>query len=239
MTGLLQRLGARATGQAWAVRADTRLPFGAERMAPLPAAMDAAPAQAAVQPHGVLQQQRADTGSVSAPLEAQAMPHALLPAARTTQQTHAAQASPANATATRMQQHPRMPATPLRSSNHAPDAQPQPASEPARARAEATAPATSTAAADSDMPQPLLPTTGGTAPRQPRVLHAAWPATAAIPTGAQRTQAAAPQETEVHIHIGRIDVTALHEAPRAKARPRERAQPMSLDAYLARRKDST
>jgi hypothetical protein len=48
-------------------------------------------------------------------------------------------------------------------------------------------------------------------------------------------QAAASQETEVHIHIGRIDVTALHEAPRPKARPRERAQPVSLDAFLAAR----
>ena len=89
------------------------------------------------------------------------------------------------------------------------------------------------------MPQPLLPTTASTVPRQPHVLHAAWPATAAIITGAQRGQASAPQETEVHIHIGRIDVTALHEAPRAKARPRERAQPMSLDAYLAKRKGAT
>jgi hypothetical protein len=48
-------------------------------------------------------------------------------------------------------------------------------------------------------------------------------------------QAATAQETEVHIHIGRIEVTALHEAPRPAARPRERPQPVSLDAYLAAR----
>lgn len=40
---------------------------------------------------------------------------------------------------------------------------------------------------------------------------------------------------EVHISIGRIEVTALHEAPAAKSTPRRRQPPMSLDDYLARR----
>lgn len=39
---------------------------------------------------------------------------------------------------------------------------------------------------------------------------------------------------EVHVHIGRIEVTALQDAPAAKPRTRGR-QPMSLDEYLARR----
>lgn len=43
-----------------------------------------------------------------------------------------------------------------------------------------------------------------------------------------------PAPNEVHVHIGRIEVTAMHEAPPAKPRERGR-QPMSLDEYLARR----
>lgn len=41
--------------------------------------------------------------------------------------------------------------------------------------------------------------------------------------------------TEVHIHIGRIDVTAMHEAPAPRPRPKQRPAPRSLDAYLAAR----
>jgi hypothetical protein len=59
----------------------------------------------------------------------------------------------------------------------------------------------------------------------------------------QGRQARAPGETrapdapnEVHVHIGRIEVTAVHEP--ATAKPKARApgrQPMSLENYLARR----
>lgn len=246
MTGLLQRLGARATGTAWPVRADARLPFGAERMAPLPAAADtvaeeaAEAAEAAAQPRGAPQRQRAGTGPAAAPCAAEALPQALLPAARTLQQADPAQAIPASQPATRLQQHPDTPAAPQRISarapdapdaSDAPDAQPQSDDEPARTATQAAR----AFAAATDAPTPLLPTTAGTASPQPPARHAAWPTA----IGTQHSPTAAPQETEVHIHIGRIDVTALHEAPRAKAKPRERAQPMSLDAYLARRKGAT
>lgn len=55
---------------------------------------------------------------------------------------------------------------------------------------------------------------------------------------AQRTPAAAESATEVHVHIGRIEVTAV-QAP-AAPRPAARGgpQPMSLDEYLARRERS-
>ena len=47
---------------------------------------------------------------------------------------------------------------------------------------------------------------------------------------------AAATDTEVHIHIGRIEVTAVQEnAAPTRPGPRERVQPMSLDAYLARK----
>lgn len=47
---------------------------------------------------------------------------------------------------------------------------------------------------------------------------------------------AADDTTEVHIHIGRVEVTAVHEAPEPSTQPRKRQAPMSLDAYLAARK---
>jgi hypothetical protein len=47
----------------------------------------------------------------------------------------------------------------------------------------------------------------------------------------------APTETaaEVHIHIGRIEVTAVHEASRPRRERAPSAPSMSLDAYLAKR----
>ena len=41
--------------------------------------------------------------------------------------------------------------------------------------------------------------------------------------------------TEVHIHIGRIEVTAVQEAPAPRTQPRKRPAPTSLEAYLAGR----
>ncbi|MDB5733109.1 MAG: hypothetical protein JWQ03_3004, partial [Variovorax sp.] len=62
------------------------------------------------------------------------------------------------------------------------------------------------------------------------------------PQGAARPRAAAgltadDGNTEVHIHIGRIDVTAAHDAPPARRRSAAAAPPapMSLDGYLAAR----
>ena len=46
-----------------------------------------------------------------------------------------------------------------------------------------------------------------------------------------------PETTEVHVHIGRIEVTAVHEDPPQRTKPVEGRKPMSLDQYLARRKE--
>lgn len=46
---------------------------------------------------------------------------------------------------------------------------------------------------------------------------------------------AASVDTEVHIHIGRIDVTAVPEAPAPRRSEPKVQAPMSLDAYLAQR----
>lgn len=48
-------------------------------------------------------------------------------------------------------------------------------------------------------------------------------------------QASVEETTEVHVSIGRIEVTAVHEAPPAKPPPPRRAGPMTLAEYLARR----
>jgi hypothetical protein len=75
-------------------------------------------------------------------------------------------------------------------------------------------------------PQPtrLLPLT---ATRPPRTVASSLPA--------QRS-GATDDSTEVHIHIGRIDVTAVHEPPPRRRAPTAANAPMSLDAYLAKRR---
>lgn len=68
-----------------------------------------------------------------------------------------------------------------------------------------------------------MPTTEvSAAPRQQ-----AWP-----PTTAQESE---NEPTEVHIHIGRIEVTAVHEAAPQRSKPKARQAAMSLESYLAER----
>ncbi len=50
--------------------------------------------------------------------------------------------------------------------------------------------------------------------------------------------AAAAETTEVHVNIGRIEVTAVHEAPSKKPKGAPARKPMSLDEYLSRRQRS-
>ena len=80
-------------------------------------------------------------------------------------------------------------------------------------------------------PPPLMPkvtnrgvptTEVSAAPRQQ-----AWP-----PTTGQDTE---NEPTEVHIHIGRIEVTAVHEASPQRPKPKARQTAMSLESYLAER----
>ena len=55
----------------------------------------------------------------------------------------------------------------------------------------------------------------------------AWPASSA--------QGTENEPTEVHIHIGRIEVTAVHEASPQRPKPKARQAAMSLESYLAGR----
>lgn len=225
MTGLLHRLAQRATGNAWTVRSDVRLPFGADGL-DRPQADAAPPLMEAAAPetHARARPRPPEPASlVTAAPEQAVPPRVQLPAVAA--QHGGAQPVDAEAAATRTSvatatQPPgtaAVPATamPTMASLHTP-ARPQSTPPPRRAE-----------------PTPLLPPQPSTAGHAASLAQTVrGPAAFALRPA---PQAAASQETEVHIHIGRIDVTALHEAPRPKARPREHTQPVSLDAYLATR----
>ncbi len=240
MTGLLQRLAARANGSAWSVRSDARLPFAA-------AGLESAPTLAAQAP----------------PTEPMPL---LQPAAPTSARPAQPAAAPAAVPSTptppsRLQQAPWQAPTPAPSA--APPAQPVPLHsglEPLVSDAPPRPPATRAIRAQQEAPaslaKPLAPaawpvegaaSTQSQPPRDPAPLlpvHTATPLSAMPASPAPYARAATwagsgpstPREdTEVHIHIGRIDITAVHEAPKAKPRAREPAQPVSLQAYLAKR----
>jgi len=88
-----------------------------------------------------------------------------------------------------------------------------------------TAPTTSPDMA-SPFPEPLLAPTGATA--------AHFDATAPALSERAATQAEA-EPTEVHVHIGRIEITAVRESNPSRPARRPRREPMSLDDYLAQR----
>jgi hypothetical protein len=83
-------------------------------------------------------------------------------------------------------------------------------------------------AADRSMPGPILALSERSSMRA-TLQPAPWQ---------QEAAKAADEATEVRIHIGRIDVTAVHEAPPPRRRPAPTPAPMSLDTYLARRSRS-
>lgn len=81
------------------------------------------------------------------------------------------------------------------------------------------------------LPAPLL---APPPPARSPLLGSAPHRTASGPAEVRRLSE--PETNEVHVHIGRIEVTAVQEAPPAKkSRARPTRKPMSLDEYLARR----
>jgi hypothetical protein len=81
------------------------------------------------------------------------------------------------------------------------------------------------------MVEPLLP--------PQRAMHSpAWNARNRSPDSSRGPASAsgAGEATEVHVTIGRIEVTAVHEAPPSKRRAPPSAKPMTLEEYLARRR---
>jgi hypothetical protein len=251
MTGLLQRLGARATGTGWAVRSDARLPFGADRLGD----GDPLPAEAAMPASTQAPAPARRTFAPAVPPHAAAAPE---PSQRTAPQDPTLLR--ALDTRAPTQTAPRMSAAPVE-----PDAlvSPQPG-QPAQSATPHDPPtgpsAHSTAAARTHAehrlrePPPLrrspadaVPTPLRPATRPDRANSAAAspapygrPQRATGMANAWPSGAPAPAEapTEVHIHIGRIDVTALPATPAPRTARPTRTEPMSLDSYLKTRREA-
>lgn len=84
---------------------------------------------------------------------------------------------------------------------------------------------------DSNYPSPLLPLKNAA---RPSALNASAAAERGEHGGSGR-QGQVDEITEVHVSIGRIEVTAVHESPPPKRQAPTPAKPLSLDEYLARR----
>ena len=236
MSGLLQRLAARATGNAWTVRSDARLPFAAPMAMEEPATSPPAVQDAALPMAPHRHAQRPTTSphrdaSTDGPAVPQPLPSAGAPNARGAARTEPIDVPPlfqpqpvfaAPTPALRTASEDAAP-TGFAPQRQMPDGDPRPGSTVAAPAERQTVRPTP---AD---PPALMPSRSTRSPRR----H-----TPSVSTSAPRTPAATPMATatEVHVHIGRIEVTAL-QAPVARPRPaRERTQPVSLDAYLAKKK---
>ncbi|MEQ1741300.1 MAG: hypothetical protein ABL869_02200 [Candidatus Nitrotoga sp.] len=84
---------------------------------------------------------------------------------------------------------------------------------------------------DSNYPSPLLPLKNAA---RPAALNASAAAQRGELGGFSR-QGHVDEITEVHVSIGRIEVTAVHESPPPKRQAPTPSKPLSLDEYLARR----
>jgi len=85
---------------------------------------------------------------------------------------------------------------------------------------------------DHAYPPPLLPLKNAARPPALDV----WASAPRGEPGSSARQGQIEETTEVHVSIGRIEVTAVHEAPQQKRQTPAAAKPMSLDDYLARRR---
>ena len=86
----------------------------------------------------------------------------------------------------------------------------------------------------SAAPPPLMPLQN---PAQHSALNPGAAAQHAKPGGAT-WQSQVEETTEVHVSIGRIEVTAVHEAAPPKRAERPAPKPVSLDEYLSKRQGS-
>lgn len=253
MKGLLHRLAARAAGTTVPVRSDARLAFGGADLAwgetieieaaPQPSvgirASDPAQAREAQAREAARPSGQPDGSEHEAPapmLHRQSTPSPR-PAPLTDLQPPASPAtSPAALWASAGPPDPRLPPRLVegRSADgmQAPPTHAEPRDEPA-----------GLASPPSLRPDTALRSNGEPSLLMPRVVAERAPTPAGRLSAAARgpvwpnvaAQAVADEPTEVHIHIGRIEVTAVHEAPAPRIQPKGRHAPMSLDAYLAAR----
>jgi hypothetical protein len=80
-------------------------------------------------------------------------------------------------------------------------------------------------------PAPLLPRAASEGDRS----GVRGPPISAASQASSPQSSAADDTAEVHIYIGRIDVTAVHEAPQSRRKMAQARAPRSLDDYLSRR----
>ena len=82
-----------------------------------------------------------------------------------------------------------------------------------------------------DEPTPLMPHSA----RQAPMLPVAQPSARRLASSPVASSTNGEDNTEVHIHIGRIDVTAVQAAPPPRRHASAAPPPMSLEGYLAKR----
>lgn len=263
MNGFLQRLAARALGQPAAIHAATATPLSMPAADPMPAVAEALPAtfhSNAAAPATRQTEPASPTASrpvpaVAAHVPAQQPISAPLPAPQPRIEAREnLPGMPSQAQSPSWEQAPDEFAPQAPASDPAPRAnRPPPALMPPAASGEATDPLPAKPPRQTDepapvvaqptpsnplpagdlIPEPLLPPALQEAPRL-----RAGQISAALPARPQPPGPAVEETTEVHVSIGRIEITAVHEAPPTRPAPRSGKgnKPMSLDEYLARRR---
>ncbi len=243
MTGLLHRLAARATGTTLAVRSDSRLPFStagafsgaAAIFTPTSLAFGTrAPVlTSAAAPPDVPEQMRIDVPGLSPPRapHADSPRWATLDAGRDPHPSFSGSTPEAAQATTTAAVPPPMVSTSIEERHVSPFR--ESVAEPIRRSAAHELESASRDGATRVVRDPplLIPLA---APDRAAVPAVIAPPGARTPLG--MTQPAGRAEpADVHIHIGRVEVTAVHEAAPPRRQPRPGPEPMSLDAYFARR----
>lgn len=248
MNGLLQRLAARATGSAWALRSDARLPFAGTTagMAEASFLVSGTPAAAPPIAHTGVGQPPVARHTQAPPANA---PHPPAPVAAGTARK-AAMHGHRDATPS-LPLHTPVAATGAKAGSMGrpgADDVPRLMDTDTSCAATANTPAPGPVAAPD--PAPLLPlqrgrsaasTSAAASAAQGKVHPEAADAPGALLPLPRPQPFTAPlkrtEPAEVHIHIGRIEVAAAPEPQAPRRQARERTPPLSLDAYLSRRKE--
>jgi hypothetical protein len=108
------------------------------------------------------------------------------------------------------------------------------ASPAAATRAAAAAPERDRAPVADRFAPLLLPVTPSTSPSSP-ASPSRGPRAVPRPRKPDTPAPAREEVTEVHVSIGRIELTALQDAPRPRREPARTRKPQSLEEYLKRR----
>lgn len=255
MKGLLHRLAARAAGTALPVRSDARLPFGAGTWGDtVTTQVDAAATTAIASPLAPPPTARTGpAGAAAAPAtDLQTAPE--LEIAARADHVDFEQRAPsqrrASAETTAKRREERLPPRLVREDpdSRAPIEPPPARVADVRTRLQrdeiAALPPSLAQQATPFIAAPASFQSGHAEPERlmPAAIPLLMPATASAMTGQPAWAGHSParaervdEPTEVHVHIGRIDVTAVHEPAAPLRRRTGAAAPMSLDTYLAKR----